>query len=319
MAIGRSIADLRGLIDLGNKQVLTTWKGMVVARSVPLRIVQPNSRAVIKNWGTIQKIAGRWFNVLTVLQRAKWEAYAKMLGSAYEQGKVIVSSGAKNIIPGRRGVLMGGVHAYTRSQSLASASEMTWPRDEAPLSTGIPPAPFDLNAHLDKDEDGSPIVVCELDPFHLEMFNEKKLRIWMKVQSQGMARNATLEHVMDVTGDHVKIAFKGFRAHKQWGREWVKFSELNGGQVLVQSDVVVSDSPKHGAIRSAGSAVGEVVLPTQDNTEAVEMTKHIKEYRRNIRRGIYYRDRAFKILADKLGRKLMAGENAGEAIVEILK
>ena len=320
MAVGRSIADLRGTINLGGHQVITQWKGIVVARSTPLTIAQPRTPLQVKHRMIMAELRGRWFGVLTELQRAKWEANAKMLGSAYDQEKAIVSSGSGNIIPRGYGKLMGGVHLYTRCNVLAASSGLPYPRDEAPLSTGNPPAPILERAYLDKDEEGKPIVICEIAPINLEGYPEKKVRVWMDVLSQGMKRTAVIESVLNVPEPPViKLAFKGFRAHKNWGKEFVSFSELNNGRVRIQCDVVGTYSPAHGVVRSANSALGEVALPLQNNPDAEAMTKHIREYKGRIMKAFLYRKQALKILSDKLGKKLMAGENAGDAIAEILK
>src|SRR3990172_4053883 len=215
MAKGRNFNDIRGGIDFGSRQVVSQWKGMLVVRSIPIfqSTEQWSTPWEVRKQAIFSTLSPRWFGVLTELQRAKWEANAKMLGSAYNQDKRL-TSGRIGIIP-RQGVLMGGVHLYIRSNMLAALSDMNYPRDEAPLATGFPPAPILERAYLDKDKDGRTIVVCEVSPINLEMYLEKKLRVWLEVISHGMRKAPSIAMVTDVKGgEMMKIAFAGFKAGK---------------------------------------------------------------------------------------------------------
>src|SRR3972149_10695545 len=98
MAIGRSIAQQVGKIG---DTVVSQWKGMVITKSLPVRQSQPVTPAQQKCRSVIGMAGSRWFS-LTELQRAKWDALAKMLGSAYLQERHMVTRGAGNIIPNRK-------------------------------------------------------------------------------------------------------------------------------------------------------------------------------------------------------------------------
>ena len=139
MAKGRSFFDLRGGVDLSDTVVSTQWKGMLVVRSYPMLSGYQKSPAQERSCALKSMFNPMWFGTLDVLQRAKWEAYAKMSGCAHEQNKRM-TTGTIGIIP-RQGVLMAGVHQFVRSNMLAANSGLAYPRLEAPLASGLPPAP----------------------------------------------------------------------------------------------------------------------------------------------------------------------------------
>ena len=261
---------------------------------------------------------------MTTLQRAKWEAMAKMLGGASIQEKRMVTRGGGNIIPNKKGVLMSGYNLYMRSNMLAATSDMGYPRDEAPLAAGGIPAPS-IKATLTGGQD-DPAISCEINFLSLPPLEEIRVRTWFYLHSHCMSREAKIESVVPISVDSaglsqpITVVFRGFKGSKmQWGKEWVKWSELDTGCVRIQSEIVMAYSRRHGAWRSVGSNVEEVVLPPQpNNPKAQEMLKFIREYKRSRDKRSYYRKNAMKIFSAKLGDKLMEGKTDG-IIAEVMK
>src|SRR4030067_1776737 len=120
MSIGRSIAFQTGTVG---KVVLSNWKGMPTMRSLATEIVQPNSQLQLQHRKILSEIASRW-RFLTELQRAKWEANAKMLGSAYDQEKHMTKRGEGNIIR-RQGTPVSGFNYYIACNKTAAISGMS--------------------------------------------------------------------------------------------------------------------------------------------------------------------------------------------------
>ncbi|OHB71558.1 MAG: hypothetical protein A2W23_06070 [Planctomycetes bacterium RBG_16_43_13] len=296
-------------MDLRGPHIVTQWKGMLVVKNAPLQIIQPRSRKQVKSWLTLTEISRRWYGVLSELQRAKWEAAAKMLGSAALQEKRMITTGAGNIIKNRRGVLMSGCHYYVRGNILAAASGMAYPRDEAPLATSMPPAPQLVRMDIDTSHNKDVLLICNILCYGLSEYVERKLRVWLHIQSHGLTRKGLIETVTDAV-ETSHIAFSGFRGDKSFGKDWVKFSELDGGCVRAQAEVVVADSPNHGAVRSAPSNLAEQTLPLQpNNPEADDMREQIRAIKREASQRYYYRKRGLQLLASQIGELLMRDKN----------
>ena len=330
MAIGRSIAQQVGKIG---DTVVSNWKGMVITKSLPVRQSQPATPAQQKCRSVIGMAGSRWFS-LTELQRAKWDALAKMLGSAYLQARHMVTRGAGNIIPNRKGVLMAGCHLYVRCNALAASSGLSYPRDEAPLAAGAIPSPSITSFSIENLTDGGQSaghgeiqLVCEVQAMGLFPAHENVLRTWIQVISHNMKRPARLESVHRLSpkegdgSDKVRLCFTGFHASQAWcGKEWVKFSELDGGCIRIQSEIVSAYGTAYGATRSAGSDLAEVCLPLQPNNPAAqEVRRHIIEYRKRIQLRYYYRKQGLKILSTQIGDALMAGMDVKDALAAAVK
>ena len=234
-----------------------------------------------------------------------------MLGSAYDQEKHMTTRGAGNIIR-RQGKLMSGFNYYIACNKTAAISGMSWPRDEAPLPTGKPPAPSIGPAKYELLPNGEVAVTCELqEPVLSGSSLDKKVRLFMRVQYLGMKSNwqGLIVHIVDIPIKEKVVAFTGFSCSKRWwGKEWIDFSKLNGGQITFQADTVIADAPYLGAVRSAPSNLAIVYLPPQDNEEAKKLTEFLREQNRKRVLKHRYKVRAMDILAEKLAEKLMKGE-----------
>ena len=159
---------------------------------------------------------------------------------------------------------------------------------------------------------GEVAVTCELqEPVLSGSTLDKKVRLFMRVQYLGMKSNwqGLIVHIVDIPIKEKVVAFTGFSCSKRWwGKEWIDFSKLNGGQITFQADTVIADAPYLGAVRSAPSNLAIVYLPPQDNEEAKKLTEFLREQNRKRVLKHRYKVRAMDILAEKLAEKLMKGE-----------
>ena len=308
MAKGRGFHDIRGSISLGDSMSATQWKGMLVLRHTPIvRQDDVISPVMAARRSQMTEITRRWTSVLTELQRAKWEALAKMLGSAYTQEKHLTTGQAGHIIP-RQGVLMSGFNVYVRSNMLLASSGMTYPRDEAPFSTSIPPAPSLKYAGIETSPDGETGLAIDIEGLNMGIFKyEKVMRIWLKVLAYGVERKPTLEMVSTSMAPG-RIILTGFKGTKPFGKELVKFSELGAATVTVEGEVIVSDSPKHGVFRSAGSGVIPVTFTNPETKDVDKMRQHLVAYRKRMNRRTYLRRVAHRIVAVELADRLLERE-----------
>ncbi|OHB71121.1 MAG: hypothetical protein A2W23_04460 [Planctomycetes bacterium RBG_16_43_13] len=307
MAIGRSFRDLRGVISLGDKVVATQWKGMLVTRSMPSEIRQSPTAEQAKIHRIIAEVSPRW-RFLSAVRRAEWEAYAKMLGSAYEQEKRM-TTGRIGIISWKRGVLMSGQSAYLRCNILAGTSNLAYPRDKAPLPSGPPPSPCFKYARYEILPNGDVAIVGELENGNLFNHYERKWRLWVEVIYLSANSGPHIAKIFDIPTSDGKFALTTFRAREsRWGKFDVNFNELHGGFVLLQAETVIADSPEHGPLRSAGSEVIELTLPPQPDTPAVvALRENIRSILRNKEQRSIRRRKALgaflDTIADKMGIK----------------
>ena len=77
MAIGRSFAQVKGGVDLSDKMVATTWKGMLVLRGYPVEYNDVRTERQLMVRTSVSTFSGLYNRVLTVKGRAEWEALAK--------------------------------------------------------------------------------------------------------------------------------------------------------------------------------------------------------------------------------------------------
>jgi hypothetical protein len=254
MSIGRSFVEQRGRIKLAEAQIATNWKGMLVLRALARKINQIQSTKKSGVRAALTQIATRWKTALTDSQRFGWEAYANVLKSAIHREREDAARGSHNVIR-QRAKLESGFNAFIESNLIAYTSELSIPRDIAPLGEPFPPPPTNIaltvSAGIATVTWTDPVLVTP-EPA------EKKIRIWAQLQSYRRPYHTQLVGVVDFgVGSY---SFSTLRSGGAWGSPFYLLNGVNFSFLRVQLETVVARTALQGAVVGSPSEVVEAQL-----------------------------------------------------------
>ena len=270
MATGR-IGNIRGQVILGQPTVFSNWKGYPVYRNLA-RSQDQTARATQNNRKSYLSAASKkWFNEMTELQRAKWEAYAKMLKSAYNRMSEDAARGAKNVIRQRK-KLESGFNAFLEANLAAIELGCQTTNQfalEAPLQDGFPPAPTDVGVSHLAGVVSVTWTAPDLTPF--ATYFCKKFRIWATIKSIRKIHPQIVGFVEVATAPPFTFNDIRMGGYRTGTRIDIGSIAMPGGsrkvELSVQMDTIVkfddpSAGPSHGATLGGDpSNVAVIVIP----------------------------------------------------------
>ncbi|OHB71623.1 MAG: hypothetical protein A2W23_01195 [Planctomycetes bacterium RBG_16_43_13] len=269
MAYGKW-GNIRGRVFLTQEVVASDWKGYPTYRNLTRTIYQTQRATQGNRRSYLSSASKKWSNEMTELQRAKWDAYAKMLKSAYNRMKEDVARGAGNIIRQRK-KLESGFNSFVESNLAAIELGCQTTQQfalEAPFQDGFPPAPTDVGvSHL------AGVVSVTWTPPDLAPFASyfcKKFRIWATIRSLKKIHPQIVGFVDVATAP--PFTFNSIRAggYRTGTPIDIGSFAMPGGrkvELVVQMDTIVkfddpSAGPSHGATLGGDpSNVAVIVIP----------------------------------------------------------
>lgn len=281
MGKGRSLMDLRGKVNLSAPMIASYWKGMLVVRNCPRKNTEVKSERLDKIRKLVSELSARWSTALDKYTRDGWEAIAK--SCAYRHMRKLVSKGAKNIIPDHKRGLMTGANCYVKSNTLADSCGLSIPRDKAPWGNSLPPSPLIKNAFFDQDEGAIKFGIEE--PILPSYYSEKRLRLWasLKYKSTDVARLSLVVSLPIEDNSRGSLKLTTIYVSKcYFGRDSIPISDLPGGIIKLQADIVCAENPEMGALVSAPSNLAEVYLPKKEvlTEEEAKIEECVRQYNR---------------------------------------
>ena len=251
--------NFSGKLKLFDRMIGFNWKGLQCFRSECPDIYQQNSESRNLVKAGMALLAAYWYTGLTEQERINWNEYASMLGSQSSEVSNRMGAGAGNVIPSR-GRLMSGFNAFVSSNMLCiTRGAADYPRTKAPI--GIPAPTSPLNVAVSYDTGTLEATVTWDDPLVDNIppcyTCSPYISVWAEVQRR-TGIHAQLVATFIIPSAET-MAFSSLRCGHTQGSPTIPLSELVGGELRVQMDVVYCcdiDPDFYGGVVGPGSAVG---------------------------------------------------------------
>lgn len=196
--LGPIVTDIRGTVK---EMCFSVWKtGVHYVRSLAAIISNPESALQGQIRDLMALASKRWYDTLTLVQRANWNEFAA--GLTPQEGDM---GGILNIIPQNRGV-MSGFNAYSMCYTMVRRCAIVLPGtfDNAPLGQTPPSAVLNLAGSQVDDT----VEITFADP--TTVIEDSKVRIWMR--------------------DHEGVAHRQLLSCKALGASPAAFTQFRGAQ-----------------------------------------------------------------------------------------
>lgn len=163
------VSDVRGALG---QDVYSNWKGISYIRRKALTISNPQSAAQTEVRNALTMYSRLWLSTLTDAQRAAWEEYAKILGSAKKSETMV---GYKSLMPDL-GKTLSGKNAYISANTLLDRVGLTNVTD-APLGINVVSPPTGFTATWNPVPPGT-MELAWVDP--VDMGLEDLILVWLE-------------------------------------------------------------------------------------------------------------------------------------------